>query len=837
MARGAYATAAQDFQRALTLRVAAGGSNSAGVAECLNNIALMHLHQGRFDAAIPPLQQALALRDASTNADARLLANTLNNLASAYGRLGRYAQAEPLFLRALALREQTSTGATMQVAESLNNLASVYHVQGKYAEAQPLYARTLDILQQCLGTNHALVGAALNNLGTVCRYQQQWAAAEAYYTRALAVRQVALGTHPDTAQSLDNLARLYAATGRLSNAAPLLAAALDMRRQSLGATHPDVAESLMSMADVADQQGAVSNATALYLDALALRMRMLGTNHADTCVTRATLSRHFARHGAYDAAAAHAWAALLAIEDAARAAGGESYSLSFRQQQRAMCGTLLDDIAALRSVTNATADTWSSNVFTAMEIARARVFLDQLAAVSAVELAGIPPADAADLAAAQHDLEYAAREKSALLRKPAGAYPPEQLGALELRLSQLNARRTAREQALCRRYPRYALLRAPSLVDLDALRTTVLASNELMLCFWEGSNALHACVISRDAYRLVTHPVPYVTRKRAILAYLAALQEEQSLAQFVQASHALYQLVLQPFLPDATALSNCAALYIVPHGMLHTIAFDALLTSTNGASWAALDYVAHRVPVAYVPSATVLAMIRKDLLAGRFSATNRAPAVLFGDPVYPAGDPLREPLPGTRDEVMAISQILYGAPTNQHTFLGPRCSETMVHDLNRRGLLRNARTLHFAVHGFLPGDAPDIHEPCLALASPDAGADDGLLTLSEIITLDLDADVVTLSACDSGFIGAAERAEGVSGLARAFFYAGTARMIVSLWSSDDDASIALMRAFYANLAAGDSAAQAMRKAKTAMLHTPFCHPGLWAGFAIAGEQR
>ncbi len=837
MARGDYEQAARDFQHALNLRVAAYGSNSAVVAECLNNIALTCLHRGQFAAALEPLQHALALRAAVTNADPRLLANTLNNLASAYGRLGRYADAEPLFLRALELREQTATGTTMQIAESLNNLASVYHVQGKYAEAEPLYLRALQILQDTLGTNHAIVGAALNNLGTVCRYQHKWPAAEQYYTQALAVRRAALGEHPDTAQSLDNLARLYTATGQLSNAAPLLAAALAMRMQTLGSNHPDVAESLMSMAAVADQRGMLTNAEALYLDALALRTRVLGADHTDTCATRAALARYYARHAQHDAAATHAWAAMHAIESAALQAGGESYSAWFRQQQRGMCDALLSAVAAEQAANDPRAQAWSSNVFAAMEIARSRAFLDQLAAVSAVELAGIPPDDAARVTTLQHDLESTARAKTATLRKPASATTATDLAALERRLSHLNARRTAIEQELCQKHPRYALLRAPTLVTLAALRNAVLAPNELLLSFWEGSNALHACIISSADYRVVTHPIAHAALKQAILAYLTALQQEQSLTQFVRASHALYGHVIHPFLPDIQAISNCAALYIAPHGMLHTIAFDALLASTNGATWADLDYLARRVPIAYVPSATVLAMIRQNHAAGRFCATNRLPALLFGDPAYPPAEPLLEPLPGTREEVMAISQILYQTPTNQHTFLGPQCSEATVQQLNRAGVLRTARALHFAVHGFLPGDLPGVTEPCLALTSPDPGTNDGWLTISEILTLNLDADVVTLSSCDSGFVGAADRAEGVSALARAFFYAGTARMIVSLWSSDDEASIALMRAFYRNLAAGDSAAQAMRKAKTAMLLTPYNHPGLWAGFAIAGEQR
>jgi CHAT domain-containing protein len=168
-------------------------------------------------------------------------------------------------------------------------------------------------------------------------------------------------------------------------------------------------------------------------------------------------------------------------------------------------------------------------------------------------------------------------------------------------------------------------------------------------------------------------------------------------------------------------------------------------------------------------------------------------------------------------------------------FLGAEATEEQV-----KALAPRARLLHFACHGILDRRFP--LNSALALSLPDhpaPGRDNGLLQAWEIFdSLRLDADLVTLSACDSG-LGQEIGSEGMMGLSRAFQYAGARSVLASLWSVADDSTADLMRRFYGYLRRGESKDEALRKAQVDLIHGPEAtsHPYHWAAFELTGDWR
>ncbi len=134
-------------------------------------------------------------------------------------------------------------------------------------------------------------------------------------------------------------------------------------------------------------------------------------------------------------------------------------------------------------------------------------------------------------------------------------------------------------------------------------------------------------------------------------------------------------------------------------------------------------------------------------------------------------------LPGTEDEIVSICRALDGDPARD-VFLGEKASESQVKSMD----MSDRRVIVFATHALVPGDLDGLDQPALALSSPavTGGKEDGLLTMEEIFQLKLNADWVVLSACNTGAAEGAG-AEAVSGLGRAFFYAGTRALLVSMW--------------------------------------------------------
>ena len=154
------------------------------------------------------------------------------------------------------------------------------------------------------------------------------------------------------------------------------------------------------------------------------------------------------------------------------------------------------------------------------------------------------------------------------------------------------------------------------------------------------------------------------------------------------------------------------------------------------------------------------------------------------------------------------------------------------------GELGSYRLVHFATHGFLNSEHPDLSGLVLSLVDRDGRAQDGFLRLGDIYNLRLAADVVVLSACQSA-LGKAVRGEGLVGLTRGFMYAGAPRVVASLWQVDDESTAELMRRFYqAMLERKLAPAAALRAAQLELRATKrWASPYYWAAFILQGEWR
>jgi len=184
-------------------------------------------------------------------------------------------------------------------------------------------------------------------------------------------------------------------------------------------------------------------------------------------------------------------------------------------------------------------------------------------------------------------------------------------------------------------------------------------------------------------------------------------------------------------------------------------------------------------------------------------------------------------LPETREEVEQIGKL--AGPTSI-LLIGKDATETVF----KKEPLDQFRVLHLAVHGFADTQYPE--RSALVLGADPKGGEDGLLQVREIIRLHLNAELTTLSACDTG-VGKLQGQEGISNLVEAFLAAGSKSVVASLWSAEDTSASALMEHFYDHLAHGEDTSSALRSAKLDLL-TKFgdqLSPYYWAEFVSVGE--
>ena len=299
------------------------------------------------------------------------------------------------------------------------------------------------------------------------------------------------------------------------------------------------------------------------------------------------------------------------------------------------------------------------------------------------------------------------------------------------------------------------------------------------------------------------------------------------LKRYVRVSERLYRTLLGP--AELHSQPN-SKLLIIPDGSLYYLPFEALQTSQQG-------LLVERHQIAYAPSVSVFAKLRDapnavegKLLAlgdptfGPTQVGSRADAVRS---LYERGGMHLTPVPYTRLEVRKIA-ALYPA-SDRRVYLGRKADKSVF----KREDLESYRILHIASHAFVDDRNPSKSGIVLSSKGPLA---DSVLTVPEIFNLRLNADLVVLSACETG-LGKLVKGEGMLGLTRAFLYAGSSRVVVSLWRVDDAYTADLMESFYRHMRLGQSPARALRSAKLEALRAAgagYAHPYFWAPFIDVG---
>ena len=334
-----------------------------------------------------------------------------------------------------------------------------------------------------------------------------------------------------------------------------------------------------------------------------------------------------------------------------------------------------------------------------------------------------------------------------------------------------------------------------------------LSNSEALLEYVVDDPASYCLVITRTSMRIVKLPGNQELSS-LVITYLNKLKGKERADE--EARH-LYDVLLG----GLPGLQGAKQFIIVRDGQLHLVPFDALVEPSG-------RYVVESRTVVYAPSATSFFLLRT---AANRKSSARGLLAVGGVPYQQSGTRLGD-LPSSRDEALEAAAAL---PNPSNTLLlGKEATETAF----KKSV--NHRIIHLAVHAIANETSPD--RAALILLSDPQHGEDGSLYPSEIVQLPLDADLVVLSACETA-VGPIQGEEGISTLARAFLLAGSRTVVSTLWTIDDDSTLYLMKAFYAELARKKSAPEALRIAKRSMLKKfgpRKAVPYYWAGLTLEG---
>jgi CHAT domain-containing protein len=767
------------YKQALSLSRRSG--DRLGEVTALNNLGVLYDAEGEPQQALDAYAAALVAWRSLGNRDGE--AATLHNLGACYSLLGRLPEAQDVLERALRLRQEVSD--RRGEAATLTALGWIDFLSGDPRRALSRSNEALR-LQREVGDRHG-EAATLDRRGTILANLGRMIEAQASYEDALVLFR--------NMREPINEAHVLGSLGWLQDSLGCFQRALGFHQRALAAfratkvPHSE-AFALLGIARAKRHLGDLDGALGSIEEALHIVEVLRGETRSPALRTSFLAVRYDFFEMAID----------LLMQLDAREPGRGFAARALEVSERARARSLLDSVAAARSYTPFTPDLLNEERTIHTELAQAERERGDLAA------AGSPPQQIATVDRRLRALLLENDELRAV--RPTGGIPdPEPLHLEEIRRRVLD-RDTALLEIAMGEKRSYIWL-----VDQETLTARALP----------GRAALED--LARRAGGLLPR-----SRERSV-------QRQATLA-----ADALSRVVLGPV---AQGLGT-KRLLVVADGALQSIPFAALPTPGVPGRPLLLDR-----EVVQVPSASVLALLR-EVEAGRHAAPHQVAVV--ADPIFGPGDPrlgaspplptaaspmslersdvrgnfLR--LPATGKEAQEILSLV--VPAERFAAVGLSADRDVV----LGGRLAGYRIVHFATHSVLDARHPELSGLALSAVDRAGRPRDGLLRAYEIYGLRLPADLVVLSACRTA-MGPDVRGEGMMGLTRAFLHAGAARVLVSLWNVDDEATAELMARFYARLLRdGLPPSRALREAQLSMFRDArWSAPRHWAGFTLQGD--
>jgi CHAT domain-containing protein/Flp pilus assembly protein TadD len=782
--------ALQTFTRARPL----SSGDPAFEASVRQRLGELHVALGDLDGAISEYRQALELRRQLGDRAGEAL--TSNDLGYALHLRGRYDEAADLFDQSFRASDHPG-----QRISTLLNRGQLHRDLGEVERARERFSEALELAQKANDRDNE--ARALNALSLLAKDAGQPGTALELLQKALALRPP--GSR-GRAVTLNTLGVVYRQLDRPEEARKAYAEALPIFR-SLG----DAREQASCLGNLGRLEATAGHDAAALDDfngALGLYRTLADPpDLAWTLTGKAWVLR---RRGNLEAARGLMEKALSAVERQRFSQTSYTTRADFFSTQQGSYDFLIDLLMEMHKTDEA---------LEINERSLARSLLDGLTASGADLHRG---GAALDLHAREQTLE---QEIDALVSRQTRlsqdtAVSPELLRSIEVELGQRWDELDRVQGGLRASDPRYAALTQPRPRSAAEIQHGLLDHDTLLLEYRLGEKRSLLWAVTPDSLKSFVLPgraeIEELTRLVCDLAgkqsHTAELSAEPRLAK-------LSRMLLDPVAP----LLAGKRLLVVGDGALQSLPFAALPEPGGGE-----PLVAHHEIVA-LPSVSVLGELRRAV-----AARSRAPKALWvlAAPDFGVGSAF-EPLLYAGKEATAILELV--PASDRVEVQGREASRSAV----LGGPLRDFRFLHFATHGLFAGTDPGGVRLVLAQVDPRGRAvPNGFLHLADIYELNLRADLVTLSACQSAQ-GREVRGEGIMGMTRGFFYAGAERVLVSLWNVNDRVTVELMRRFYHGiLKEGLSPAAALRKAQDEIRRQEHWRsPYYWAGFTLQGEWR
>jgi CHAT domain-containing protein/tetratricopeptide (TPR) repeat protein len=864
-----YGKALQCFEK--SLKISQDRGYKLGIAYSLNNIASLYREQDRYAEALEYFQRSIKIAEELD--DAQVIAGTLSNIGNVYDSQGKKASALEYYQRSLKISEEL--GYKRGIANAFNNIGNIHKSQSNFKQALGYYEKSLKLTQE-LG-NKPTLEIILNNIGFVHDSQGNYAQALDYYQRSVKISEE-LGDKLGLAETLMNIGNVQDSLGKKAQALSYYQRGLSISRQ-IGSKR-DIARALNNIGFVLASQGNREQALEYYQQSLGMKNELGdGRLIADT----------FDNIGA-----------ILASQ------GKNAEALDYYQKALGISEELGDRQMIARALTNigSVYHSQNNNTLAREQLARAittvedlrrqvvgdeqqqqqffQMMLSPYHQMIALSLDEKKPMDAfgyAERVKGRALLDALRNGRLQVTKAMTDAEKEEEqrlnadVVSLNTRINRENRRQQPDKAALSELEARLEKARVsyegfqinlyavhPEL-KIQRAQIEPVSLEQTAELIPDATTAVFEYVVTEDrTYLFVVTDrqqpradVDFSTNVPNLNVYTIDVKQKdlagrverfrgrltQKDAEFSDFARQFYDLLIGP---TRSYLKDQTRLIIVPDGVLWEVPFQTLKSSAN-------RFLIEDYAVSYAPSLTVLREMMNLKRTRRSTPRALTALVAFGNPdvaptteaslktIYPEvlADAKLLPLPQTEDMLKTLGR-LYG-PDRSRIYIGAAAREDQA---KKAGA---CRILQFATHGIIDNSNPMYSKLVMSQSGVDEH-EDGMLEAWEIMNLDLKAEMVILSACETAR-GRVASGEGMIGLAWAFFVAGCPTTVVSQWPVEVNSMSELMVEFHKKLKPGIegrgrsmSRAEALRAAALKLMRNPrYRHPFYWAPFVVIGDSR
>jgi CHAT domain-containing protein len=761
------------------------------------------------------------------------VAGSLVGMSSAYQKLGDRQQALNSLNQALPIFQ--NIGASAQEAFTLNNMGIVYDLLGETEKALDYYNKSLGIKEK-MGLDS---GSTLLNIGAAYIALANWETAFDYFNRSLKVAKET-GNISLQITALNNLGEFYQNSENWQKALEIYQEILPITQKA--GFRSDEAMIIHNLGKIYFAKKDVAKAQELYDRSLAI-VKELDQKSLEVNIlySLAVLERE---RGDFNRAIDRIETAINIIENRRSKIGSQELRASYFAIVQKYYELYIDLLMQLHQQ-NPTKG-YNAMALHASERTRARSLLELLTEANANIRQGVDPKLLEQEQKLQQQLNNFDHQKHQLLSTQR---TQQQVDEIKQKIDTVLTQLDQLKAQIRTTSPRYADLKYPQPLILKEIQQQVLDDDTLLLQYSLGKDRSYLWIVSKNS--ITSHILP----KRSDIE-AAAQTFRQSLTSSegkLETGLPLSQIILAPV---ASQLGN-KRLLIVGDGVLQYIPFAALPIPTSPTTPLLVQN-----EIVTLPSASTLAIQRRQLQNRPTAAKTLA---VIADPIFAVNDSrlansspqptpetlsnyaltratrnlglgdsanLFDRLPHTRTEAEKILALVPEAKRLQA--LDFNASRTKATDPN----LGEYQIVHLATHGLVDPVNPELSGIVLSLFDQQGKSQDGFLRLHDIFNLNLPVELVVLSACETG-LGKEVKGEGLVGLTRGFMYAGSRRVVVSLWSVNDAATSELMAKFYQKLLqGGQNPLQALREAQLEMWNSPNRQsPYYWAAFTVQGDWQ